>query len=67
MRSTQSKFLDSLSDRKWAQSRYKRLEQAAFDAWAGSGRIYKKGVWYDREDLEAKLKGVECTVDDFTS
>lgn len=57
-----SKFLDSLSDKHWAQSRYKRketgtivgyycdvLEQAAFDAWAGSGRIYQKGVWRDSD------------------
>jgi len=58
-----TKFLDSLSDRKWGASRYKKLEQAAFDAWTGSGKIFKKGMWVDKE----KFEGVECTVDDFTS
>ncbi len=35
-----SKFIDSLSDKKWANSRRKRLEQVAFDAWTRSGKIY---------------------------
>ena len=54
--------MDPLSDKVWANSRAKKLEQAAFDAWTGKGRIYKKGVWYEREDVN---KMIECTVDDF--
>lgn len=60
-----SKFLDSLSDRKWAESRYKRLEQAAFDAWTGSGRIYQKGVWRDKET--GTIVGYYCDVEDMIS
>lgn len=59
---TKSWMVDSLSDKRWQKSRARRLEQAAFDAWTGSGRIYQKGVWRDKET--GKIVGYYCDVED---
>lgn len=55
-------MVDSLSDKRYQKRIKARIEQQAFDAWTGSGRIYQKGVWRDKET--GTIVGYYCDVED---